>query len=158
MKKKVSDETIRLKALFYGPIAVLYNLNRTKIEIYCLVQNIWPNDLLNWRTKRPQIYHYLSWINPPHLPTLDIIFHQITTFNHKSSCGLCFWSPDPSIKASGDQKQRPHELLRMLWFDIKSISDLHTQMAEMLRNLAFYILLQLCRNKLELRTIMRGPS
>ena len=119
-RKKVSDETIKLKALFYGPIAVLYNLNRTKIEICCLVQNIWPNDLLNWRTKRPQIYHYLSYYQSFSSSPTYTRYNFSSNHNiHKSSCGLCFWSPDPSIKASGDQKQRPNELLRMLWIDIK---------------------------------------
>ena len=47
---------------------------------------------------------------------------------HKSSYDLCFWATDPlidrfywnlSIKGSEVQKQRPHELLWMLWFDGK---------------------------------------
>ena len=51
---------------------------------------------------------------------------------HKSLCGLCFWASDPlidrfyynlSIKGSEVQKQRPHELLWMLWFDEKNISN-----------------------------------
>ena len=62
---------------------------------------------------------------------LDILFssnHNI----HKSSCGLCFWASDTlidifylnlSIKGSEAQKQRPNELLWMLWFDEKSISS-----------------------------------
>ena len=62
---------------------------------------------------------------------LDILFssnHNI----HKSSCGLCFWDSDPlienfykniSIKGSEAQKQRPHELIWILWFDKKSISN-----------------------------------
>ena len=46
----------------------------------------------------------------------------------KSSCGLCFWASDHlidwfyydiSIKGPEAQKQRPHELLWMLWFDEK---------------------------------------
>ena len=64
-----------------------------------------------------------------HVDTLDILFssnHNI----HKSSHGLCFWASDPlidkfyknlSIKGSEAQKQRPDELLWMLWFDEKSI-------------------------------------
>ena len=48
----------------------------------------------------------------------------------KSSHGLCFWASDPlidkfrknlSTKGSEAQKQRPDELLWMLWFDVKSI-------------------------------------
>ena len=62
---------------------------------------------------------------------LDILFlsnHNI----HKSSCGLCFWASDPLIdrfyynlpmKGSEPQKQWPDELLWMLWFDEKSISN-----------------------------------
>ena len=61
---------------------------------------------------------------------LDILFssnHNI----HKSSCGLCCCGFRPfnrkifvkSIHLKSDaQKQRPHELLWMLWFDEKSIS------------------------------------
>ena len=61
---------------------------------------------------------------------LDILFlsnHNI----HKSSLGLCFWASEPlierfyfniSIKESEAQKQRPCELLWLLWFDEKSIS------------------------------------
>ena len=49
---------------------------------------------------------------------------------HKSSHGLCFCASDPLIdkfyknlsnKGSEAQKQRPEELLWMLWFDEKSI-------------------------------------
>ena len=59
--------------------------------------------------------------------SLDILFlsnHNI----HKSLSGLCFWASDPlvdkfyknlSIKGSEAQKQRPDELLWMLWFDKK---------------------------------------
>ena len=66
------------------------------------------------------------WINV----WLDILFlsnHNI----HKSSCRLCFWASNPLIdrfywnlptKGSVAQKQRPCELLWMLWFDEKSIS------------------------------------
>ena len=58
---------------------------------------------------------------------LDILFssnHNI----HKSSCGLCFWASDTLInwfykklllKGSEAQKQSPHDLLWMLWFDKK---------------------------------------
>ena len=64
---------------------------------------------------------------------LDILFssnHNI----HKSLSGHCFWASDPlingfyynlSIKWPEVQKQRPHELLSMLRFDGKSISNLH---------------------------------
>ena len=59
---------------------------------------------------------------------MNILFCQITTYIHKSSWGLYFWDSDPlidrfyqnlSIKGSESQKQRPHELLWMLWFDEK---------------------------------------
>ena len=62
---------------------------------------------------------------------LDILFwldHNI----HKSSCGLCYWTPDslidrsyqnPSMKRSGAKKQRPHELLWMLSLGKKTISN-----------------------------------
>ena len=58
-------------------------------------------------------------------------YHNI----HKSSCGLCFSAPDPlidrfysnpPIKGFGAQKQRPHELLWMLWCDEKVYVTLHT--------------------------------
>ena len=51
---------------------------------------------------------------------------------HKSSHDLFFWASDPlinrfywnlSIKGSEAQKQRPHKLLWMLWFDEKNISN-----------------------------------
>ena len=35
-------------------------------------------------------------------------------------------SKNLSIKGSAAQKQRPHQLLWMLWFDEKSISNVHT--------------------------------
>ena len=63
--------------------------------------------------------------------SLDILFLSNHNF-HKSSYGLCFWAPDPlidrfyrnlSIKGFEAQKHRPHELLWMLWFDGKSISN-----------------------------------
>ena len=42
---------------------------------------------------------------------------------HKSLCGPWFWVPKPlynlSIKGSGAQNRKPHELLRILWFDEK---------------------------------------
>ena len=50
--------------------------------------------------------------------------------------GLCFWASDPlidnfyknlSIKGSEAQKQRPDELLWMLWFDEKNISIILTK-------------------------------
>ena len=53
---------------------------------------------------------------------------------HKSLCGLCFWASDPlidrfyqnlSIKGSEAQEQKTYELLWMLWFDEKSMSN-HT--------------------------------
>ena len=65
--------------------------------------------------------------NVHYLLSLDILFssnHNI----HKSLCGLRFWASDPLterlyynqlIKGSEAQKQRPHELLWMLWFDKK---------------------------------------
>ena len=65
---------------------------------------------------------------------LDILYsanHNI----HKSSYGLCFWASDSlidafylniSIKGSEALKQRPNEILWMLWFDEKSISNVHT--------------------------------
>ena len=49
---------------------------------------------------------------------------------HQSSCGLCFWAPDPlidrfyqnlSIKGSDVNKQRPQKLWWTLWFDKKDI-------------------------------------
>ena len=54
---------------------------------------------------------------------------------HKSLYGLCFWVSDPlinrfyydlSIKGSEAQKQRPGEVLWILWFDEKSISRPYT--------------------------------
>ena len=61
---------------------------------------------------------------------LDILFSS-NHIIHKSLHGLCFWASDPlidkfyknlSIKGSEALKQRPDELLWMLWFDEKSIS------------------------------------
>ena len=52
--------------------------------------------------------------------TLDILFSSNHNIN-KSSCDLCYWASDPlidrilqkniSLKVSGTQKQRLHELL-----------------------------------------------
>ena len=81
---------------------------------------------------RPTSYACENWACIT-MSKLDILFpsnHNI----HKSSCGLCFWASDPfidrfyknlSIKGSEAQKQRPHKLLWMLWFDKKSISNLY---------------------------------
>ena len=83
-----------------------------------------------WRDKR---VHFSNTKNNK-LCTLDILFssnHNI----HKSSHGLCFWASDPlidkfyknlSIKGSEAQKQRPNEIVWMLWFDEKSISNVYT--------------------------------
>ena len=100
--------------------------------------------------KLRQFYPWLKWANSKwariwltwtheaeirqifkhYICSMDILFssnHNI----HKSSCGLCFWASDPfidryyvnlSIKESEAQKQRPKDLLWMLWFDEKSIS------------------------------------
>ena len=76
---------------------------------------------------------------------LNILFssnHNI----HKSSHGLCFWASDPlinrfywnlSIKGSEAQKQRPHELLWMLWFDEKNISNVCTLWEKSTNEMAF---------------------
>ena len=78
-----------------------------------------------WRCESPKRKYVSKFTR------LDVLFssnHNI----HKSSCGLCFWASDPlinrfywnlSIQGSEAQKQRPHELLWMLWFDKKSISN-----------------------------------
>ena len=64
---------------------------------------------------------------------LDILFSSNHNIN-KSSHGLCFWASDPlideyyknlSTKWSEAQKQRPDELLWMLWFDEKSMYSIH---------------------------------
>ena len=61
--------------------------------------------------------------------SLDILFPS-NDIIHKSLCGLCFLASDPlidkfyknlSIKGSEAQKQRPEELLWMLWLEEKSI-------------------------------------
>ena len=71
---------------------------------------------------------------------LDILFpsnHNI----HKSLYGICFWASDPLIdrfyydlfiKGSEAQKQRPYELLWILWFDEKSISNYMQQRSKQL--------------------------
>ena len=70
---------------------------------------------------------------------VDILFCQITTFM-KVRMAFVFWTSDPlidgfyinlSIKGSEAQKQRPCKLLWMLWFDRKSISNIHTKIYTM---------------------------
>ena len=60
---------------------------------------------------------------------LDILFSSNRNI-HKSSHGLSFWASNPlidkfyldlSIKGSDAQKQKPHKLLWVLWFDEKSM-------------------------------------
>ena len=81
---------------------------------------------------KPKIFMIESLHYRQHeLGILDILFssnHNI----HKSSSDHCFWASDHlidgfylnhSIKWSEAQKQRSDELLWMLWFDEKSISN-----------------------------------
>ena len=70
-----------------------------------------------------------------HTHNLDILLSSNHNFP-KSLHGISFWASDPlinrflknlSIKVSEAHKQRPCELLWMLWVDEKSISNLHTK-------------------------------
>ena len=80
-----------------------------------------------------QISSVSCWCWALKVQCLDILFSSNRNI-HKSSYGLCFWASDPlinrfycclSIKVSEDQKQRPRQLLWMLWFDGKNISRMH---------------------------------
>ena len=86
------------------------------------------------RTKLISSFHFLRG---EHSQITNINIRYIFLSNHninKSLSGHCFLASDPFIhrfyqnlliKASEAQKQRPHKLLLMLWFDKKSISNIY---------------------------------
>ena len=91
-----------------------------------------PLENWGWHTLQPSDLSRNTQLPSTYLLPLDILFPSNRNI-HKSSCGLCFWASVPlidrfywnlSIKGSEAGKQRPHELLWMLWFDEKSISNL----------------------------------
>ena len=109
---------------------------------YCFANNVrqiarsWQNPIcVSWVTQIPSIPWFrikCTCASCGLVCTLDILF--TSNYNiHKSLCGHCFWASYPlidgfykylSIKGSEAQKQKPCELLWMLWFDEKSISTL----------------------------------
>ena len=117
-----------------------FNKNKTIKILYNYMSN-WPSvtiiTLLCWLVTYPKSGQLTTcWIDP------ENNFHIITTVCfctteirctfwsnhniHKSSCCLCFWAPDPLIDRVYKnlwryEKQRPHELIGMLWFNKKYI-------------------------------------
>ena len=96
----------------------------------------WPLKHISTIVKNARTGCWLSLHKPYSIYVLDILFSSNPNI-HKSSCGLCFWASDPlidrfywsiSIKGSEVQKQWPDKLLWMLWFDEKSISNVHSLM------------------------------